>query len=1426
VLAIFKSEKIFEKAIYCPLFMYLIFDTETTGLPQNYSAPLTDFDNWPRCVQLAWQVHDETGKRISSGDYIIKPDGFSIPFNSEKVHGISTERAHREGIPLEEAMDIFDRDLQKCAFVIGHNLEFDLSIMGSEYLRMDRENLLTERIAIDTKDEATEYCAIPGGRGRYKWPTLAELHHKLFEIGFEEAHNAAADVEATARAFLELVRINVIQPVLPSDLVVENKTPSGLIDPAHYMPKVHDLRRRGVTGEDQEESASIDLPKESAAQVVDSPFVHLHNHSKFSVLQAASGVNDLVTKAKNDGMPAVAITDLGNMFGVFHFAKAAAEAGIKPIIGLEAYFVEDRHQKSFTRDNKDKRYQQIFFAKNMEGYRNLSEMCSLGFIEGYYYKFPRIDRELVMKYRDGLIATTGGLLGEVPDLILNRGEEYAEEALKWWHDLFGDDLYIELMRHGLEEEERVNNVLLGFAKKYDIPIIATNNTFYVEKQDAKAHDALLCIDNNDLISTPIGKGRERRFGFPNDEFYFKTQEEMKALFADLPGAIANTHKLAESIEPLKLESDVILPNFALPEGFETEDDYLRHLTIKGAGSRYNEMTDEVIDRINHELNIIKSMGFAGYFLIVQDFIRAARDMGVYVGPGRGSAAGSVVAFCTGITNIDPLRYDLLFERFLNPERVSMPDIDIDFDDDGRQRVIDYVVEKYGRDQVAHIITFGTMAARSSVRDVARVLNLPLPDADRIAKLVPETIGISLEDAFKEVRELKDIKNGDSLEGRTLQMAETLEGSVRNTGIHAAGVIIAPDKLTKYIPVCTAKDAELYVTQFDGKVIEDAGMLKMDFLGLKTLSILKTAIHFVEQNHGTKYHLDAIPLDDEKTFEMFQNGATVGIFQFESDGMRKYLKQLKPTGMNDLIAMNALYRPGPMQFIPDYIKRKHGREEVVYDHDDLKDILEPTYGIMIYQEQIMMVAQRMGGYTLGEADVLRRIMGKKKPELLPPEEEKFVKQAVEKGYDKKTAKEVFDKMAMFAGYGFNKSHSAAYSVVAYHTMYFKANYTAEYMAAVLSHNMNDIKKVSFFIEECQRIGIPVDPPNINTAEGKFVARSGRVQYGLSAIKGVGSAAIDQIVEERIKKGAFRSIFDFSARIDTRVCNKKTIESLAQAGAFDTLHQNRAQLMASIDDVISYASRKQEEERLNQVSLFGGDSSSGGLASEPKLRECPPWTNIERLNKERELIGFYLSGHPLDKYREDAALFASHTLSAEELAGLNDRDTVRVIGIFTSVRRISDKKGRPMAFAQIEDLSGSTEVLIFSEVFDRNQGLIAPDTVVLLEGHVSHRDEPPKIIASSMERVENLREKFQTQLQLKIELQTSELTRDDLHQMATLFSIHKGETPVKLVIDSEHAKAPLRMNVRKFVVEPSNELLSGLRNLVGKQSVHLIKNNGNK
>lgn len=1399
--------------------MYLIFDTETTGLPQNFAAPITDLENWPRLVQLAWQLHDHTGKLLSSGNYIVKPEGFTIPYNSEKIHGISTKRAHEEGVDLEFVLKEFRDVIEEAHFIVGHNVGFDEKVMGAEYLRKKIPSAIIDKTKIDTKDDGTDFCKIEGGRG-YKWPTLTELHWKLFGKGFEDAHDAAADVEATARCFLEMVRLGVTTVNFPLDAKLYENSASymlrenyiDLVSPSRIKKKDDELNDENETS-----STEIELDVELDENIV---FTHLHCHSKFSVLQATAGIKDLVQKAKQLNMPAVAITDLGNMYGAFSFVDAANKEGIKPIVGCEFYVVEDRTVQKFTRDNRDKRYQIPLYAKNQNGYKNLAKLSSIGFVEGYYYKFARIDKEVIKQYSEDLICLSGGLRGEIADLVLNKGEEYAEEALLWWKDVFGDDFYLEVIDHGLDEEKKVIEVFKEFSVKHDVKLVATNNVFYLEQEDSEAHDALICIDDGKLKSTPIGRGKDFRYGFPNNEFYFKTSDEMKELFADLPQAIYNTQEIVDKIEPIKLSRDVILPNFGLPEGFTTEDDYLKHLTLEGAKTRYPEFTEEVEDRINLELKIIKDMGFAGYFLIVQDFIAEAKNMGVYVGPGRGSAAGSVVAYCTGITNIDPLEYDLLFERFLNPERVSMPDIDIDFDDDGRQRVIEYVVNKYGKNQVAHIITFGSMAARSSVRDVARVLDLPLADAGRIASLIPERPGTSLDDAFSEVKELREIKEKNDLEGETLKMAHVLEGSVRNTGIHAAGVIIAPDDLTEYIPISTAKDAELYVTQFDGSVIESAGMLKMDFLGLKTLSILKTSIGYIKENYGKEYNLDDIPLDDKKTYELYQKGGTLGTFQFESEGMRKYLKDLKPTTINDLIAMNALYRPGPMQFIPDYIKRKHGIEEAEYDHELIKDILEPTFGIMIYQEQIMNVAQKMGGYTLGGADLLRRAMGKKKHDVMEAEKPKFIDGAKAQGVDEKTAISVFEKMQMFASYGFNKSHSAAYSVVAYQTMYFKANYPAEYMAAVMSHNMNDIKKVASFIEECRKLNIEVDPPNINTSRGKFVSKNGRVQFGMSAIKGVGSSVIQHIVEEREENGVFKSIFDFSARIDSRVCNRRTLESLISAGAFDELNDNRAQLLMSVDDILQYGSRKQEEERMNQVSMFGG-GAGGAMSQEPKLKSVPKWSSMERLNNERELIGFYLSGHPLARFQEDIKLFGKQNLSDDCISNLTHDSALNFIAIITSKRVATDKKGRPIAFLLVEDMYSSMELAVFSKQFDQFSALLEVDSVIYVSGRFMKRERGDSVIVNSIERVENLREKYQDNLQLNLQIDTSIIDEASLDEMHRLFSEHKGVTMVKMVIHSSQANGPIRMNVRNFVVEPNNELLSGLRDVLGEESVELIR-----
>jgi DNA polymerase-3 subunit alpha len=799
-----------------------------------------------------------------------------------------------------------------------------------------------------------------------------------------------------------------------------------------------------------------------------------------------------------------------------------------------------------------------------------------------------------------------------------------------------------------------------------------------------------------------------------------------------------------------------------------------------------------------------------------------------VGPGRGSAAGSVVAYCLGIINIDPLKYDLLFERFLNPERVSPPDIDIDFDDAGRQQVIDYVVEEYGRRNVAQIVTYGTMKAKTAIRDVGRVLGVPLQEVNRIAKLFPDRPGLDTFDKVldtsrnpESAKEIQQVfEHPDPQVQKMMRFARTLEGSARQTGIHAAGVIIAPGEINEYVPVALSKDKEL-ITQYDGPNAEMCGLLKMDFLGLKTLSILKTAVEYVEENHGTRYDLDTIPFDDHKTFELYQKGNTVGTFQFESDGMRKYLKQLKPTCLDDLIAMNALYRPGPMQFIPEYIDRKHGRKEVTYPHPDLEDLLKSTYGIMIYQEQIMKAAQRIANYSLGEADLLRRAMGKKKREVMAEQREIFVGRAVKNGVAEAKAKEIFDMMAEFANYGFNKSHSAAYSVVAYQTAFFKANYPAEYMAAVLSHNMGDIEKVSRFIEECHRIGITVDPPNINTGAGKFVAVEGRIQYGMEAIKGVGSNAVAELVKERKENGTFKSVYDFASRIDSRVCNKRTLESLFQAGAFDSLNPNRRQLIANIDMILSYGARVQEMQQSNQSDLFGDGSGSASAIEEPSLEPVEPWSNIERLNKERELIGFYLSGHPLNKFREEIKLFCSHTLRPEELEELKDRTDVRCAGIITGVKRVTDKKGRPFAFLQMEDLHGSVEVIAFNDTYDRYLGMIQVDTLVVVDGNLDTRSGQPKIIANSFERIESMREKFQDKIELMLDINTDQISDEELQQMATLFQKHQGQTNVRFNVLSSEAKRPFAMHVRKFVIDPNEELMAGLKSLVGEEAVTLKK-----
>ena len=1152
-------------------------------------------------------------------------------------------------------------------------------------------------------------------------------------------------------------------------------------------------------------------------------YSHLHCHTQFSLLDGATRISDMLKKADEDGMPGVALTDHGNMFGAFKFVAEASKYNVKPIVGCEFYVVEDRHAKTFSKEKKDQRFHQLMLAKDEEGYKNLSKLCSLGYMEGLYSKWPRIDKELVLKYHKGLIATTCCLGAEVPQAILNKSEEEAEELFKWWLDLFGEDYYIELQRHRLDEQEKVNEVLLRFAKKYNVKIIASNDSHYLDEEDANAHDILLCVNTGEFQSKPIwkgdgGGGKEYRFGFPNNEFYFKTQNEMENVFHDLPEALDNTNEIVDKINTPNLNRDILLPNFPIPEKFGNADDYLRHLTHEGAHSekRYGTVSSEVQERIDHELSIIKHMGFAGYFLITADLINEGKARGVMIGPGRGSAAGSVVAYCIGITNIDPIKYNLLFERFLNPERISMPDIDTDFDDEGRQRVIDYVVEKYGKNQVAQIITYGTMAAKMAIKDVARVTELPLSQANELAKLIPDRPGITLEKAFEEVKELKAIRKGNTHEGEVLRQAEKLEGSIRNSGIHAAGVIIAPDDITNYIPVSTSKESDLLITQFDGKVVESAGMLKMDFLGLKTLSIIKDAISMIHRNKGVSIDIDNIELEDQITFELYQRGDTIGTFQFESAGMRKYLQTLKPTNIEDLIAMNALYRPGPMEFIPNYINRKHGKEAVEYPHELLIPILENTFGIMVYQEQIMQTAQIIAGYSLGQADLLRRAMGKKKIEEMAKQKEIFVKGAKEKhDIDKEKAEEIFSIMERFAAYGFNRSHSAAYSVVAYQTAFLKAHYPSEYMASVLTHNQNNIEKITFFLDECRKQQLEVLGPDINESMLHFnVNAQNQIRFGMGAIKGTGEAAVESIISERDENGPFSDIFEFSSRVNLRTVNKKTFESLAMAGAFDCFEDyHRKQYLeneegpSTIEMIIRYGNNLQNEASASQHSLFGGDS---GIAIPlPKVRECEPFSAIDKLRIEKEVVGFYISGHPLDQFKLEIDNFC--TCRVDQYDNYRGQH-INIAGIVSKFVERQTKRGLPFGLFTIEDFDGSADLALFGEAFMKYRHLISMGQFIYLSGTVEERYNRPgqwEFQAKQIELLSDIREKKTKSIILTLDLNL--IKQDTIDKLESLSSEYHGNCELKVNVKDNIEKISVEMLSRKFKVNPSNEFIREIQSI---------------
>ncbi|MCB9225815.1 MAG: DNA polymerase III subunit alpha [Chitinophagales bacterium] len=1178
-------------------------------------------------------------------------------------------------------------------------------------------------------------------------------------------------------------------------------------------------------------------------------YSHLHCHTQFSLLDGAASIPEMIAKAKADGQGAVAITDHGNMFGAFKFVAEAKKQGIKPIIGCEFYVVEDRFQKSFTGGKKDKRYHQLILAKNEIGYKNLSKLCSLGYIDGLYSKWPRIDKELIKQYSEGLIATTCCIGAEVPQAIINLGEEKAEKVFLEWLDVFGEDYYIELQRHNLENidgtgisQEDVNQVLLKWSEKYKVPAIATNDSHYIDEMDANAHDILLCVNTGELKSTPIGKNENfgkkgTRFGFPNSEFFFKTTAQMEQVFKDIPHVLENTQQIVDKVNTPDLKRDILLPNFTLPQGFDSQAEYLHFLTYEGAKKRYGELTDKIRERLDFELKVINDSGYPGYFLIVQDFTTAARKMGVGVGPGRGSAAGSAVAYCIGITNVDPIKYELLFERFLNPERVSMPDIDIDFDDEGRQKVIDFVVDKYGKNQVAQIITYGSMAAKMSLRDVGRVLDVPLSEVDKVAKAFPDhlsaTLNKVLEDDGVQPKLLDKLnteqkKAADDFRalaaqnneiGEMIREAKKLEGSIRNTGIHACGVIITPEDITNFLPMTVAKDSDLLVTQFDNSVVESAGLLKMDFLGLKTLTIIKDAIEIIKQRHGIEIIQDDIPLDDEKAYQLFQKGLTNGIFQFESPGMKKHLRSLKPDKFADIIAMNALYRPGPMEYIPNYIARKHGKEKIEYDLPEMEEFLEETYGITVYQEQVMLLSQKLAGFTKGQADSLRKAMGKKIKAMMDELYPKFIDGCLANGHDKKIVEKIWKDWEAFAEYAFNKSHSTCYGLLAYQTAYLKANYPAEFMAAVLGHNMNDIKKVTFFMDECKRLKIPVLGPDVNESSKKFtVNKKGKIRFALSAIKGVGGAAVDAIIEEREANGVYADIFDLTKRVNLRAVNKKSIESLAIAGSFDGFENSKREHFIVPDPTdeqtltekaIKFGSGVQASENSNQNSLFGDIAPVEFVA--PPIHKVEEMSLIEKLNMEKKAVGIYITGHPLDTFKLEVK---SYTTANTSNYTEKQNSVIKLAGIITSCNTRFSKKGTKFCVFTMEDYNGSMEVFLFGEDYIKFGNYVeSVGSMVFITGRyeLNKWNNQWRFNISNIDLLENVKDKYTNGL--KLEIKIDEIDENTVDNLTAIIESNPGNHSLNIDLINPHTKEKVSLYSKSKKIDVTQELLEEIEDTCG-------------
>ena len=1205
-------------------------------------------------------------------------------------------------------------------------------------------------------------------------------------------------------------------------------------------------------------------------------FVHLHVHTQYSILDGAAAIKPLIKRAKALGMNAIAITDHGNMYGVKNFHDTATDAGVKPILGCEVYVVKNRFEKD--KDEKAGDHL-ILLAKNLEGYHNLCKMVSYSFTEGFYYK-PRIDKQLLEQYHEGLICCSACLGGEVPQAIMHNDMEEAERVVQWFKGVFGDDYYLELQLHPsgdpqkdadvYENQLRVNKALLELAAKFGVKYICSNDVHFILAEDAVAHDHLICLNTGRDLDDP----NRMRYTFQE---YLKSPEEMAALFPDHPEALATTLEIAAKCEDYKLTHAPLMPNFPPPEDFKIDlaelresfvkkiEDaellarigacvsveelerlvahdkelsdrlmvakqycYLVDLTYKGAHRRYGEVLDEKVEqRLKYELDTIEWMGFPGYFLIVWDYIRAAREMGVSVGPGRGSAAGSVVAYCLKITNIDPLKYDLLFERFLNPERISLPDVDVDFDEDGRADVLRYCVQKYGQKRVAQIVTFGTMAPKMAIKDVARVQKLALSESDRLSKLVPDKVTpdkkhgeTPFDFVYKESPELAaERESPNQLIRNTLKYAEKLEGSIRQTGVHACGVIIGQDDLEKFAPMAIAKDAELNVVEFEGKEVESVGLIKMDFLGLRTLSIIKDAVENVKAVHGVDVDIDGISLDDAPTYEVFARGDTTGLFQFESPGMKKHLRNLKPNRFEDLIAMNALYRPGPMEYIPNFIARKHGQEPVTYEIADMEEYLNDTYGITVYQEQVMLLSQKLAGFTGGEADTLRKAMGKKKRDVLDKMKPKFIEGCKQRGHDEKICDKIWGDWEAFASYAFNKSHSTCYAYVAYQTGYLKAHYPSEFMAALLSRNLADIKQLTLYMNECKRMGIRVLGPDINESMRTFSSnKAGDVRFGLEAVKGVGEAAVESIIAERNANGRFKDIYDLMERVNFSAVNRKCFENLAYAGGFDSISGfHRGKFFGAdardntgvtfIEQLMRYGQRFQAEKNNAQQSLFGG----GGHVDiqRPVLPACADWSQLETLAKEREMIGHYLSAHPLDDYKIIINHMCKTQLTElENLEALKGQE-IAVAGMVVSVQNLITKTGKPWGKFVLEDYNGTHEFALFSRDYENFRKYLFSDYFLFVRGRVQPKPYNDKELEFKIISMVQLSEMRDTMIkEMNVLLPVEDVTPTLVRELTEKVKEAKGETLFRISVIDREAHVSLSLFSKSHKVSLTQSLVSYL------------------